>query len=226
MSTYLLVHGAWDGGFVWREVASLLRQAGHDVYTPSLTGLGERTHLAHPDIDLHTFIEDIVGVFTYEQLEDVILVGHSFSGMVITGVAEIVPDRIKQLVYVDAMVPRHGESVATLSAPYLDNPYPSTADGDTPAFIAPPNLTDPRKSPMPTRSYMQELSITNERAAALPHIYIEPLDHPDSWPMAAFFRAMALRARDAGWRHMSLEQGGHWLMKTQPEPLSKLLLNL
>lgn len=226
MSTYLLVHGAWDGGFIWKEVTALLRQAGHDVYTPSLTGLGERTHLAHPKIDLDTFIQDIVGVITYEQLEDVILVGHSFSGMVITGAAEQVPDRIKHLVYVDAMVPRHGESVSTLSAPFLDNPYNDASDDNTPAFIAPRDPSDPLKSPMPTRSYMQKLSISNERAAQIPRTYIEPLDNPDSWPMTAFFRAMALRAREAGWPHFSIEQGGHWLMKTQPKQLSKLLMDI
>ncbi|MBG9732875.1 alpha/beta fold hydrolase [Paenibacillus alvei] len=226
MSTYLLVHGAWDGGFVWKKVAAFLRQAGHDVYTPSLTGLGERTHLAHPEIDLDTFIQDIVGVITYEQLEDVILVGHSFSGMVITGAAEQVPDRIKHLVYVDAMVPRHGESVSTLSAPFLDTPYNDTPDDNTPEFIAPRDPSDPLKSPMPTRAYMQKISISNEHAAQIPRTYIEPQDNPDSWPMTAFFRAMALRAGEAGWRHLSIEQGGHWLMKTQPKQLSKLLMDI
>jgi pimeloyl-ACP methyl ester carboxylesterase len=193
---------------------------------PSLTGLGERTHLAHPGIGLDTFIQDIVGVLQYEQLEDVILVGHSFSGMVITGVAEQAPDRIKHLVYVDAMVPRNGESVATLSAPYLGRAYRTDPDGNIMPFIAPRDPSDPRKSPMPTRSYMQTLTVSNEQAARIPRTYIEPLDNPDSWPMSTFFRQMAMRAKEAGWQHLTMEQGGHWLMKTQPVRLSEILLSV
>ena len=91
MASYVLVHGGWAGGFQWQKVASRLRAAGHDVYTPTLTGLGERSHLAHPDIDLNTHIQDIVNVLVFEGLQNVILAGHSIAGMVITGVAELIP---------------------------------------------------------------------------------------------------------------------------------------
>ena len=105
MSTFLIVHGAWSGAHAWRWVRPLLRAAGHDVVTPTLTGLGERVHLATPETDLDTHVEDVVEVLYYEDLTDVVLVGHSYGGMVVTGVADRVPERLAHLVYLDADVP-------------------------------------------------------------------------------------------------------------------------
>src|SRR5262249_44459260 len=110
MAVFVLVHGGWHGGWCWRRVAPPLRAAGHAVYTPTLTGLGERAHLATPATGLDTHIRDVLGVLAYEDLRDVILVGHSMAGMVVTGVAERAPDRLAHLVYLDATVPRDGES--------------------------------------------------------------------------------------------------------------------
>jgi pimeloyl-ACP methyl ester carboxylesterase len=110
-STYVLVHPAWHGGWCWKKVTPLLQAKGHDVYTPTLTGLGERSHLAHPDVGLETHIQDILNVLKYEDLSDVILVGHSSSGVVITGVADRTPERIAHLVYLDAFVPENGQSM-------------------------------------------------------------------------------------------------------------------
>src|SRR6266511_4363097 len=109
MAVFVLVHGGFHGGWCWRRVAALLRAAGHEVYTPTLTGLGERAHLATPDIGLDTHIRDVLGVLAFEDLRDVVLVGHSMAGMVVTGVAERAPDRLAHLVYLDASVPRDGE---------------------------------------------------------------------------------------------------------------------
>src|SRR4029450_13175141 len=119
MTTYLLVHGGWVGGWIWNRVAPILRKAGHDVFTPTLTGLGERAHLANPDIDLATHIQDVVSVLEFEDLKRVVLVGHSYGGMVITGVAERTAERLNHLVYLDAFVPRDGQSVADLVSPEL-----------------------------------------------------------------------------------------------------------
>ncbi len=119
MATYVLVHGGWTGGWLWRKVATHLRAAGHDVYTPTLTGLGERVHLASPDIDLETHIQDILMVLDYEELRDVILVGYSYSGMVVTAVAERAPERLAHLVYLDAFVPGDGDSLASIIGPEL-----------------------------------------------------------------------------------------------------------
>lgn len=116
MATFVLVHGATAGGWVWRPVPSLLRAEGHEVYTPTLTGLGERAHLLSPEVDLGTHIQDVVNVLEFERLSQVILVGHSYGGVVVTAVAERIPERLAQLVYIDALVPADGESVADLYA--------------------------------------------------------------------------------------------------------------
>jgi pimeloyl-ACP methyl ester carboxylesterase len=113
MATYVIVHGAWGAAWPWnRIVVPLLRQAGHMVYAVTLTGLGERAHLGTPDTDLDTHIQDVCNVLFYEDLHDVILAGHSYGGMVITGVADRMPERIAQLVYLDAAVPSDGESLS------------------------------------------------------------------------------------------------------------------
>jgi pimeloyl-ACP methyl ester carboxylesterase len=111
---FVLVHPAWLGGWCWRKIAPLLRARGHDVYTPTLTGLGERAHLSKPDIGLDTHVEDIVKVLEFEDLSRVILAGNSSAGMVITGVADRVSERISQLVYIDAFVPEDGQSLVDL----------------------------------------------------------------------------------------------------------------
>src|SRR4029453_13164243 len=117
MATFVLVHGAWHGGWCWKRVAALLRQAGHEVFAPTLTGLGERAHLMSAAIDLHTHIQDILNVLQWEELSDVVLCGHSYGGMVISGVADRVPERIPSLVYVDAFVPRDGQSLVDQMSP-------------------------------------------------------------------------------------------------------------
>jgi pimeloyl-ACP methyl ester carboxylesterase len=113
MSTFLIVHGGWGGGWEWTPVAQMLRARGHQVFTPTLTGLGERSHLGS-DIDLEDHIEDVAAVFTFEELRDVVLCGHSAGGMVVTGVADRLPDRVQLLVYLDAFVPADGEALHDL----------------------------------------------------------------------------------------------------------------
>jgi len=110
MATFVLVHGSWIGGWCYTKTARILRAAGHDVFAPTLTGLGERTHLLHGGIDLSLHIKDVENVFVYERLSDVILVGHSYGGMVVTGVSSICADQIRSLVYLDAFVPENGQS--------------------------------------------------------------------------------------------------------------------
>jgi len=110
--TFVLVHGAWAGGLVWRSIARALRSKGHEAYAPTLTGLGERKHLLSRQIDLDTHIQDVLGVIAEEDLSDLVLVGHSYGGMVITGVADAIPDKISSLVYLDAFVPENGEALA------------------------------------------------------------------------------------------------------------------
>ncbi len=117
MGTYVLVHGGFHGGWCWARVAGLLRAAGHRVYTPTLTGLGERSHLLSPEVNLSTHVNDVLGVIRWERLDDVILCGHSYGGMVVTGVADAEPHRIGKLVYADAFVPTSGQSLFDLLGP-------------------------------------------------------------------------------------------------------------
>ncbi|CAM3856163.1 alpha/beta hydrolase [Bordetella tumulicola] len=115
MAKFVLVHGAFQGGWVYARVARKLREAGHDVYTPTLTGLGERAHLADRAINLDTHIQDIVNVFKYEDLSDAILCGHSYGGLVITGVAHEIGERIRTLFYLDAYAPADGQSLVDIT---------------------------------------------------------------------------------------------------------------
>jgi pimeloyl-ACP methyl ester carboxylesterase len=109
MTTFVLLHGGWHGGWCWRFVAPALRHAGHNVYTPTLTGLGEREHLARPEIDLKLHVQDVVALLEMEDLQDIVLLGHSYGGMVVTGVADRCAARISRLVYLDAFVPENGK---------------------------------------------------------------------------------------------------------------------
>ena len=120
MATFVLVHGAWHGGWCYRDTARALRAAGHDVFTPTHTGLGERAHLAGEGVTMETHIRDICGVLEAEELSNVILCGHSYGGMVITGVADRMPERIKALVYLDAFVPENGQSSNDALMPGLE----------------------------------------------------------------------------------------------------------
>jgi pimeloyl-ACP methyl ester carboxylesterase len=115
MSHFVLVHGGWRGGWIWKRVAQLLRKEGHDVYAPTLTGLADRNHLLHADINLSTHIQDIVNLIKFEELNDVVLCGHSYAGMVISGAADQISERISSLVYLDAWFPQNGDSIMTLS---------------------------------------------------------------------------------------------------------------
>src|SRR5215210_882904 len=116
-ATFLVCHGAWSAGWAWKKMHPLMAAGGHRLVTPTYTGLGERAHLANPSIDLETHIEDVLNVIKYEDLSDIVLVGHSYGGMVATGVADRARDRIAQLIYLDAFVPKDGQSLADLVGP-------------------------------------------------------------------------------------------------------------
>ena len=137
MATYLICHGAWSAGWAWKKVRPLLRAAGHEVFTPSYTGLGERAHLAHALVDLETHIIDMLAVIRCEDLTDFVLVGHSYGGMVATGVADRVPERVRRLVYLDAFVPLHGQSLSDLVG---RAPTAAPLEG----WLVPPNPPAPR----------------------------------------------------------------------------------
>src|SRR5438105_4042834 len=138
MATFVLIHGAWHGGWCWQRVAPALRREGHEVYAPSLTGMGERRHLARADIDLDTHIEDVVSLLEMEDLRDVVLVGHSYGGMVITGAADR-SGRVAKLVYLDAFVPENGRCCLDYALP--ERAARMKEEGSRTGFVTPPPLS-------------------------------------------------------------------------------------
>jgi pimeloyl-ACP methyl ester carboxylesterase len=180
MANFVLVHGAWIGGWCWRPNAQGLRKAGHEVYTPTMTGLGERSHLMSPSINLDTHITDIVNVIKHEELSNLVLVGHSYGGMVVTGVADILPDKISSLVYLDAFAPENGQSLINLLPPggpapataseYTLAPLPAAVFGASPEVAA---YVDARTTPHPTACFTQTIKLTGgiDRVKKKTYIY-------------------------------------------------------
>ena len=166
--TIVIVHGAWGGAWAFKKVEAMLRDKGFQVYRPQLTGQGDRVHLARPDIGLNTHIEDVVNTILYEDLHDIILVGHSYGGMVITGVADRVPDRIKRLVYLDAMVPNDGESVSSLFRGGGDFIKQMTkGDYIVPSWVK-PDQPPPHDVPQSWKTFKETLVLNNYPARKLP----------------------------------------------------------
>ncbi len=197
MANFVLVHGAWIGGWCWRPVAQALRRSGHEVYTPTLTGLGERLHLMNPSINLDTHITDIVNVINQEELSDVVLVGHSYGGMVITGVADILPEKITSLVYLDAFVPENGQSLLSLLPPifldlfpaasdYTSAPLPAAIFGASPEVAA---YVDARTTPHPTACLAQPIKLTGgvDRVKKKTYIYANV---PEPTAFAPFYEKL------------------------------------
>jgi pimeloyl-ACP methyl ester carboxylesterase len=212
------VHGAWAGAWEWKRVGQLLQADGHTVYRPTLTGQGERVHLANPDIDLDTHITDVVNVILFEDLHDIVLMGHSYGGMVITGVADRVPDRIKALVYVDAFLPLDGESLNSATT----RPRPTTNGFVNPGgWPPPPGKLPPYVVPHPAKTLSQKISLKNPAAAKIPATYILTVDAGKKPEDDRFFKSYQ-RAQERGWTAWTMT-GGHVVNVTAPQELSKLL---
>jgi pimeloyl-ACP methyl ester carboxylesterase len=233
--TYLLVHGAWHGGWCWRYAADRLRAAGHRVLAPTCTGLGERAHLLSPAVGLATFIQDILGVLDAEELEDVILVGHSFAGAPVTGVADRAPERIRHLVYLDAVVPQDGQSALDLVPPELAAARVRAAEetsGGITLPVPPPDafgVTEPadvawlerRLTPHPLRSYTDRLQLAGPVGNGRPRTYV--VCTRPSYPVLASVRDWV--GRQEGWGRAELA-AAHDAMVTAPAELSELLLRI
>ncbi|HWC28661.1 MAG TPA: alpha/beta hydrolase [Dehalococcoidia bacterium] len=224
MATFVLVHGAWTGGFVWRRVSRFLRQLGHDVFSPTLTGLGERVHLSGRHVDLRLHVTDILNVLEYEDLRDVVLVGHSYGGMVVSMVADAAPDRIRHLVYLDAFVPDDGESVQSLRG------EPPLA-GD---WVAPPSLAG-NEARLARLLALSHLSLQPRATFEQPAVLAQPLETRrfartyvlamGREPPSAQKRAASRAKSDPRWRYFEIE-AGHDLMLTAPECVADLLHNI
>jgi pimeloyl-ACP methyl ester carboxylesterase len=230
MATFCLVHGAWSGGWCYARVATLLRSRGHAVFTPTLTGQGERAHLMSGAINLSTHIEDVLGVFHYEQLDDVVLAGHSYGGMVITGVADRIAGKIRALAYLDAFVPQDGQSLFDINIPAntqrfidaaganggLSVPAPSAAYFGVNAADA---LTvDALATPFPLGCFTEKLQLSGAYRAVKQHLYL----HGTVLPRESPFRPFYEQALAAGWSAHALACGHH-VMLDEPEKTAELL---
>jgi pimeloyl-ACP methyl ester carboxylesterase len=202
--TIVLVHGAWGGAFAWKEVDRLLTADGNTVYRPELTGQGERVNLARPDIGLSIHIQDVVNVILWEDLHDVVLVGHSYGGMVITGVADRIPDRIQRLIYLDAFLPESGESANTAFG-RLRQARPKAVDGYYPPTWVKPGTPIPHDVPMPAKTFEEPIVLANQAAARrIPSDYVMFLPNGTPLEKGVFYRFYQ-RAQARGWPVMTLE---------------------
>jgi pimeloyl-ACP methyl ester carboxylesterase len=235
MATIVLVHGGWHGAWCWARLTPLLASAGHRVVTPTLTGVGERVAEASPEIDVTAHIDDLTEQIVAGALTGVVLVGHSYGGMVITGVADRLPERIDRLIYLDAFVPQSGQAVVDLLPPARRRYYEQTAaDGDGWRVPPPPvsamGITDAadvvwvadRLTPQPLATLTEPFRATRAPSPDLPRSFI----HCTSGPATASFAPFAAQARATpGWSLHELATG-HDAMLTAPEALASLLLAL
>jgi pimeloyl-ACP methyl ester carboxylesterase len=224
MATFVLVHGAWHGGWCWNDVAVELRAAGHDVVAPTLSGVAERARLA-PQTDLALNVEELAGLLYFADLREVVLVGHSYGGLVVSGAAARAGGRIAGLVYLDAFVAEDGQSLFDLLRPERREHYESSAaDGLIPApspetfgVVDQRDWLADRLTPQPLRTFTQPLALASE--PPLPRIYVRCTQGP----LTASFAGFAQRYRDtAGWHVVDFESG-HDAMITRPVDVAALL---
>lgn len=228
MAKIVVAHGAWSSAWAWQKMRPLLREAGHELYTPSYTGLGERSHLANPAIDLDMHIADVLGVLKFEDLKDVVLIGHSYGGMVATGVADRSEGRVTKLIYLDAFAPVDGQSLFDLVGAETEarmrqgaaesgegwkvpaNPMPPDTPPDDVAWAA------PRRLPQPIRCFEQKLKLSERPLPLRGYIYcLRTPPHDVFGPFAA-------RAKAEGWRYAAMD-ASHNPHITAPNELRDVL---
>lgn len=232
MTTYVLVHGAWGGSHQFGKVRRLLQSAGHEVFNPCLTGIGERAHLTGPQVGLGTHVTDVVNTVLYEDLRDIVLLGYSYGGMVVTGTLNHIADRVHDLVYLDAFVPDDGDSVGSLQSgrrvdptiqlgqPWLVPPADRTYDDPADA-----EWLTPRRTPHPAACFAEP--VRRERPVedeAFTLTYIKALaDGPVG--EGAFWNAAARAQGSPRWRYREIDTN-HMVPTNRPQGLADLLLEL
>jgi pimeloyl-ACP methyl ester carboxylesterase len=230
MAKFLVCHGAWSSAWAWKKMRPLLFAAGHELHTPTYTGLGERSHLASPSVDLELHIRDVLAVIEYEDLSGLTLIGHSYGGMVATGVADRASDRVEAIVYLDAFVPGDGQSVFDLhterSRDRMREAAATTGDGwKIPPNPAPPDTSaedlawlTPRRVPQPIGTFQQPLRLMgHSEPPARTYIYCTRVPPGDT------FGPFAMLARnDPRWRYVELD-ASHSPHVTAPQALARVL---
>jgi pimeloyl-ACP methyl ester carboxylesterase len=231
--TFVLVHGSHDGGWIWHKLTPLLQNAGHAVFAPTLSGLSDRAHLLPCGIDLTTHITDIVNLVTFQDLTEVLLVGNSYAGMVITGVAAQIPERLRLLVYLDAYLPEDGQSEVDLLPPGMRAARQAEAQANGGVTLPPPpsvfGVTDStladwlraRMTPHPWATYTEPVPHGNSASRAIPRAYILCTGGES----VSIFAPFANKARAAGWPVYELAQN-HIAMLTAPDEVAQILLAL
>lgn len=229
MTTFVLVHGSFHGGWCWQRVTARLRDAGHTVYAPTMTGLGERSHLVTPQTGLAVNIQDVTQRFGYEELEDVVLVGHSYGSLVVTGVAEHCADRIAHVVHLDGFLPEHGQSAWDVNPDAQARWEVKAAQSGTGWLVPPPDpesaygIVDPddltwvreRLTPTTLWTHEEPLQAPNERIQDLPRTYINCERYEG-------FQHMAEKARKEELDYYEIDTG-HDAMITSPDKFSTIL---
>lgn len=225
MATFVLVHGAWHGSWCWKKVRRSLQKQGHEVFTPTLTGVGERSHLLSPGVDLSTHTLDVLNLIRWEELEDFVLCGHSYGGMVVSGVADRIPERIRSLVFLDAFVPEDGASLADYAPVSGDEPIegwkspPITAEtfGVNPADRA---WVDRQCTVQSVACFREPVKLTGGLARINRVSYV----YASGWAGGqSFFRPFYDKAKARGWEACEVDSG-HDVMLDRPDELTTLLL--
>jgi pimeloyl-ACP methyl ester carboxylesterase len=228
MATFVLVHGAWHGAWCWRRVARLFRNGGHDVFTPTLTGVAERSHLLSPAIDVDTHILDVVNEMKWQELSNAVLLGHSYGGMVISGVAEKMERAIASLVMLDAFMPENGQGVMDIYPPPMREPVQAALRAG--ATTMPPRSAalfkvnekdrawvDAQCTPQPIQTFVQKLTLTGARERIAKRTYIRAAAYVNP-----YFDAGLASARAKDWRTYEVPCG-HDVMLDMPERLAEIL---
>jgi pimeloyl-ACP methyl ester carboxylesterase len=229
--TFVLIHGAWHGGWCWRRVADILEQHGHKVYAPSLTGCGDRSHLLNKDVILDTHITDIANLVTWEDLEDICLVAHSYGGWPSSGALEQIHDRVGAIVWVDAFKPENGQKSTDYASDFSRKAMEEAVANGEISRKPPPakNFSfsekdyawiDSKLTPQPNGVATQPIKLTAKRETIAKKTYIRA----PKYPQAAFDKALAECKADKTWQTYVNETAGHDVMIDQPEWLADVLL--
>jgi pimeloyl-ACP methyl ester carboxylesterase len=234
LATFVLVHGAWSGGWCYHKIAARLRAQGYAVFTPTLTGQGERSHLRSGAINLSLHIEDVLNVFHYENLNDVVLAGHSYGGMVITGVADQIAERIAALVYLDAFLPEDGQSLFDINIPANSQRFIANAGGiGGLAVPAPPaaffnvNAADAARvdalaTPFPLGAFTEKIKLTGAHKRIAKRVYVHGTVLPRESPFKPFYERVK---NDPAWQSHAFACGHH-IMLDEPERVGDILESL
>lgn len=232
--TFVLVHGAWHGGWCWRRVADLLEKQGHKVFTPTLTGVGERSHLMSKDINLDTHITDLVNVFKWEDLKDVCLVVHSYGGWPGSGALEQIGDRVSAIVWLDAFKPEDGQRSADFASEFSRKALLAAVEKGEPSRPSPKAeafhvvnekdraWVDSKTTPQPNGVALQPIKLTGAREKVAKKTYIRA----PQYPQPAFDKALAECKADPSWRTFEATNSGHDVMVDAPEWLVEILLQV